>query len=292
MTGAGTGTMQLVRSIPEIEALRERLRSGGATVGFVPTMGFLHEGHAALLRAARDECDLVVLSIFVNPKQFDRETDLDSYPRDEQRDLELAEREGVDFVLLPPVEELYPEGFATAVEVAGLTDVLCGSGESRGAGHFRGVTTVVALLLNLVDPDLAYFGQKDAQQVAVVKRMVGDLRFRTGITVVPTVREPDGLAMSSRNARLSESGRRTAAIIPQALERARDVALAEGVPAGIAEGREMLGGAGLQPEYFEARTTADLRTVDVAGDEDWMLALAVEVDGVRLIDNLPVESGR
>jgi pantoate--beta-alanine ligase len=289
---AGTGTIRVVRSVAEFEGVREEMRSGDGLVGFVPTMGYLHEGHAALLRAARAECDLVVLSIFVNPKQFDRESDLDSYPRDEGRDLDLAVEEGVDFVLSPPVEELYPEEFATTVEVAGLTDVLCGSEDSRGTGHFRGVTTVVALLLNLVDPDIAYFGQKDAQQVAVVRRMVSDLRFRARISVVPTVREGDGLARSSRNARLSESGRRTAAVVPLALQKARDVALSEGVEAGLAAGREILVEAGLAPEYFEARTVSDLRTVDQVADEDWMVAVAVEVDGVRLIDNLPVEAGR
>lgn len=289
---AGTGTIRVVRSVTEFEGLRRELGSDDGLIGFVPTMGFLHEGHAALLAAAREECDLVVLSIFLNPKQFDRESDLDSYPRDEQRDLDLAAAEGVDFVLAPPVAELYPEGFATTVEVAGLTDVLCGSDDSRGAGHFRGVTTVVALLLNLVDPDVAYFGQKDAQQVAVVNRMVRDLRFRPRLSVVPTVREADGLAMSSRNARLSESGRQTAAVVPLALQRAKEVALSEGVDAGLAAGREVLAGAGLEPEYFEARTTKDLRTVDETTAEDWMVAVAVEVDGVRLIDNLPVEMGR
>lgn len=281
----------MIRSVAEFAGLREELRSSQAVIGFVPTMGFLHEGHAALLRAARTECDIVVLSIFVNPKQFDEASDLASYPRDEEGDLAVASEEGVDYILSPPIGDLYPEGFATTVEVAGLTDVLCGSGDSRGAGHFRGVTTVVALLLNLVDPDVAYFGQKDAQQVAVVKRMVSDLRFRTRIKVVPTVREADGLAMSSRNARLSAAGREKAVTVPRALQKARAVALGEGVSAGLAAGMEVLAEAGLEPEYLEARTLANLEPVEAEVNEEWMFAVAVEVDGVRLIDNLPVGAG-
>ena len=283
--------MRVVRSVPEFAGLREDLRSSQAVIGFVPTMGFLHEGHAALLRAAKSECDIVVLSIFVNPKQFDQASDLASYPRDEEGDLAVADEEGVDYVLSPPAGDFYPEGFATTVEVAGLTDVLCGSRDSRGAGHFRGVTTVVALLLNLVDPDVAYFGQKDAQQVAVVKRMVNDLRFRTRITVVPTVREADGLAMSSRNARLSKAGREQAVTVPRALQRAGEVAVGEGVSAGLAAGMEVLTEAGLKPEYLEARTLANLEPVEGEVSEQWMFAVAVEVDGVRLIDNLPVGAG-
>lgn len=287
----GSGTVQVVRSVTELEEIREGLRNSERTVGFVPTMGFLHEGHAGLLAAARAQCDFVVLSIFVNPKQFDRASDLEGYPRDEERDLGIAAGQGVDLVFSPQPEDLYPEGFATTVEVQGLTDVLCGSEASRGAGHFRGVTTVVALLLNLVDPDVAYFGQKDAQQVAVVSRMVRDLAFRTRVAVVPTVREPDGLAMSSRNARLSEAGRQRAVVVPRALERAREVALSEGPSAGIEAGREVFRAEGLEPEYLEARTLSDLREVVDPAEEDWMLAVAVEVDGVRLIDNLPVEAG-
>ena len=170
-------------------------------------MGYLHEGHLSLLRAARAECDLVVMSLFVNPTQFGPGEDLDRYPRDEERDLRLAAEAGVDFVYAPPVEEVYPEGFATAVEVGGpLTEVLDGDPARRGPGHFRGVTTVVAKLFNSVGPDVAYFGQKDAQQAAVIRRMVRDLDFPVRIEVLPTVREADGLAMSSRNAYL-DAGR-------------------------------------------------------------------------------------
>ncbi len=287
----GTETVTVVRSVADMEAAREEARRSGATVGFVPTMGYLHAGHASLLRQGRSECDFVVLSVFVNPKQFDRDSDLQHYPRDEERDLAVARSEGADLAFLPQAGDLYPEGFATSVEVRGLTDVLCGSDASRGAGHFRGVTTVVALLLNLVDPDVAYFGQKDAQQAAVVSRMARDLRFRTRISILPTVREPDGLALSSRNARLSEEGRSLAQAVPASLERAREVAVVEGVSAGVEAGVAALRERGLEPEYFEARTLDSLEEVVDGANGGWMFAVAVEVDGVRLIDNLPVEAG-
>ena len=287
-----TETLRSVRSVADMAEVREELRRSGVAVGFVPTMGYLHEGHASLLRRARSECDFVVLSIFVNPKQFEQGSDLERYPRDEERDLAVARAEGTDLVFLPEVEDLYPKDFATSVEVSGLTDVLCGSESSRGAGHFRGVTTVVSLLLNLVDPDVAYFGQKDAQQAAVISRMASDLRFRSRISVVPTVREADGLALSSRNSRLTEEGRLRARVVPESLERAREVALGEGIPAGIEAGLTVLREGGLEPEYFEARNVGNLGEVIEAGDENWMFAVAVEVDGVRLIDNLPVDAGR
>ncbi|MBK5220884.1 MAG: pantoate--beta-alanine ligase, partial [Thermoleophilia bacterium] len=187
-------------------ALRAALapaRREGLTVGLVATMGYLHEGHVSLLRAARAECDLVVMSLFVNPTQFGPGEDLERYPRDEERDLRLAAEAGVDVVFAPSIAEMYPDGFASRVEVGGtLTEVLDGDRANRGPEHFRGVTTVVAKLFNVVGPDVAYFGQKDAQQAAVVRRMVRDLDFPVRIEVLPTVREGDGLAMSSRNAYL------------------------------------------------------------------------------------------
>ena len=217
----------------ELRAALAPARREGRTIGLVPTMGYLHEGHLSLLRAARAECDLVVMSLFVNPTQFGPGEDLDRYPRDEERDLRLAAEAGVDLVYAPPVEEIYPEGFATAVEVGGgLTEVLDGDPARRGPEHFRGVTTVVAKLFNIVGPDVAYFGQKDAQQAAVIRRMVRDLDFPVRIEVLPTVREADGLAMSSRNAYL-DAGR----------PRARDGALAgaapppSAAPASAARGR-------------------------------------------------------
>ena len=188
------------------EALAEPRRAG-RTIGLVPTMGALHRGHLSLLEAARRDCDVVVMSLFVNPAQFAPGEDLERYPRDLERDTELAAEAGVDLLYAPSVDEVYPDGFTTKVEVEGLTDVLCGAPSSRGRGHFRGVTTVVAKLLNTVGPDVAYFGQKDAQQAAVIRRMALDLDFAVRIEVEPTVREADGLAMSSRNAYLDPGER-------------------------------------------------------------------------------------
>ncbi len=216
-----TEDVKLLRGKDELRAALAPARREGASIGLVPTMGFLHGGHLSLLRAARAECDLVVMSLFVNPTQFGPGEDLDRYPRDEERDLGLAAETGVDIVYAPPVEAVYPEGFATAVEVGGgLTDVLDGDPSRRGPGHFRGVTTVVAKLFNSVRPDVAYFGQKDAQQVAVIRRMVRDLDFPVRIEVLPTVREPDGLAMSSRNAYLDPRARGQAAALSRALSAA------------------------------------------------------------------------
>ena len=210
----------------------EQARRDGLTIGLVPTMGYLHEGHLSLLRAARAECDVVVMSLFVNPTQFGPGEDLDRYPRDEERDLRLAGEAGVDLVYAPPVEEVYPEGFATVVEVGGsLTGVLDGDPARRGPEHFRGVTTVVAKLFNSVGPDVAYFGQKDAQQAAVIRRMARDLDFPVRIEVLPTVREADGLAMSSRNAYLDAAGPRARGR-PLAGPRSRRARRPRGVAAG------------------------------------------------------------
>jgi pantoate--beta-alanine ligase len=198
-----TAIASVLRSKAELRAALEPARRGGQAIGLVPTMGYLHEGHLSLLRAARADCDLVVMSLFVNPTQFGPGEDLDRYPRDEERDLLLASEAGVDIVFAPEVSEVYPHGFSSRVEVGGpLTVVLDGDPTRRGPEHFRGVTTVVAKLFNVVDPDVAYFGQKDAQQAAVIRRMVRDLDFPLRIEVLPTVREADGLAMSSRNAYL------------------------------------------------------------------------------------------
>jgi pantoate--beta-alanine ligase len=210
--------MKVIRAGDELRAALAPARRRGARIGLVPTMGALHGGHISLLRAAREGCDLVVMSLFVNPTQFRPGEDLPAYPRDEARDVEVAAANGVDVVYAPTVEEVYPDGFATAVEVGGgLTGVLEGDPARRGAEHFRGVTTVVAKLLNTVGPDIAYFGRKDAQQALVVARMVRDLDFPVEIEVRPTVREPDGLAMSSRNAYLGEEDRGRAVALSRAL---------------------------------------------------------------------------
>src|SRR4029077_4335643 len=199
--------------LAELAASRRQARS----IGLVPTMGYLHEGHLSLLRAARAECDVVVMSLFVNPAQFGPGEDLDHYPRDEERDAALAAEAGVDFVYAPPVEEVYPEGFCTQIAVEGLTEVLCGDPSRRGPGHFHGVTTVVAKLFNTVQPDVAYFGQKDAQQVATIRRMVRDLDIPVRIEALPIAREPDGFAMSWRNAFPAPGDRERAAALSRAL---------------------------------------------------------------------------
>ena len=209
--------MKVVRAKDELRATLAAARREGHSIGLVPTMGCLHAGHLSLLRAARAECDLVVMSLFVNPTQFGPGEDLERYPRDEERDAELATAAGVDLIYAPPVEEVYPEGFATTVSVGGLAEVLCGDPGRRGPEHFRGVATVVAKLFNSVQPEVAYFGRKDAQQVAVIRRMARDLDLAVRIEALPIVREADGLAMSSRNAYLSAADRERATALSRAL---------------------------------------------------------------------------
>jgi len=246
--------MKTVRTVAD---LRHEL-AGRTDIGLVPTMGFLHDGHLSLIRRAREDCETVVVSLFVNPKQFGKGEDLDAYPRDEERDARLAEECGADILFAPGLDEVYPDGFSTSVEVGGLTDVLCGSARP---GHFAGVTTVVTKLFNMVRPDVAYFGQKDAQQAAVVRRMVADLAVPVEIRVCPTVRDEDGLALSSRNAYLSREERAQALQLPRALQ-ARD--------------RSVLNG--IEVDYFEE-----------ADFEPRVLAAAVRVGGTRLIDNVVLE---
>lgn len=278
--------MEVVRTPTGLHAWRESVRRKPGRTGLVPTMGSLHAGHLSLLEAARRDCDRVVMSLFLNPAQFDSRDDLDRYPGNEERDLDLAAKAGVDLVYCPSAGEMYPPGFATTVTVDGLTGVLCGRDGSRGPGHFAGVTTVVAKLFNAVDPDRAYFGQKDAQQAVVIRRMVTDLEFRTEIVVLPTVREADGLAMSSRNLRLSNEDRNRAAGISAALFETAAVAAERGLDAGLAAGREHLSRSGIQPEYFEAR---DPETLEPAGSGPALVAIAARVGGVRLIDNVLIE---
>jgi pantoate--beta-alanine ligase len=230
------------------------------------------------------------LSLFDNPTLFGPGEDLDRYPRDEERDLRLAEEAGVDFVYAPPVEAVYPGGFATHVAVDGnLTEVLDGDRSRRGPEHFRGVTTVVAKLFNSVEPDVAYFGQKDAQQVAVIRRMVSDLDFPLRIEVLPTVREPDGLAMSSRNAYLDPSDRQRATALSRALRAAEAIVPSEGLEAALEAARAGLRTAGIEPEYLEARDAEDLSPVTELGDRPVLIALAAPVGGARLIDNVLIE---
>jgi len=253
--------MNVVRTVTE---LRRALQDGRR--GLVPTMGAFHEGHLSLMRAARAECEQVVVSLFLNPAQFGAQDDLDRYPRDEARDARLAAEAGVDVLFVPAAEEMYPEGFDTWV------DVYASGGEARARpGHFRGVATVCLKLFNLVQPDVAFFGQKDAQQVSVLRRMVRDLNVGVRIRVLPTVRDGDGLALSSRNAYLTDAERQQALALPRALESAR---AAEDPVAAARAGLN-----GLEPEYVE------LLEVDGAT----LLTAAAHVGSTRLIDNVVVE---
>jgi len=271
-----------MKTVRTVEHLRREL-TGRHGIGLVPTMGFLHEGHLSLIRRARSECDVVVVSLFVNPKQFGEGEDLEAYPRDEARDAKLAEECGADILFAPALEAVYPDGFSTTVEVAGLTDVLCG--EAR-PGHFGGVTTVVTKLLNMVGPEVAYFGQKDAQQAIVIRKLVRDLDMPVRIEICPTVRDADGLALSSRNAYLSEGERERALGLSRAL-RAAEAAVAEGRIAAddvLAAAREQLQKAGIEPEYLELRSAQDLAPVERVNGST-LLAVAAQVGRARLIDN-------
>jgi pantoate--beta-alanine ligase len=276
--------VKVVRSASELRAEIAPQRHAGRTIGFVPTMGALHEGHLSLVRAARDQADVVVLSIFVNPLQFGPHEDLASYPRDERRDLELAENEKVDVAFLPTVEEMYPEDRATLVHVDGITDRF--EGASR-PGHFDGVATVVAKLFGLVQPDLAYFGRKDAQQVAVVKRMVADLSIPTTIVVCDIVREADGLALSSRNAYLTQDERGRATVLYRALRSGRDAYTASGRDGALRVMEAAVSAeAGVDLDYVEA---VDPDTFADADGPTALLIIAARVGTTRLIDNLLVQ---
>jgi pantoate--beta-alanine ligase len=278
--------VRIVRTRAEVREALASARRESRTIGLVPTMGALHAGHLSLIREARRGCDVLVVTLFVNPTQFGPDEDLDAYPRDEARDAEIAEREGVDLLYAPAVAEVYPEGFATAVEVEGLTEVMEGDPEQRGPGHFRGVTTVVAKLFNTVQPDVAFFGQKDAQQALVIRRMVRDLDFPVRIEVLPTVRESDGLALSSRNRYLSVEERQRAAALPRALRAAEEAAGAgASVSAAIEAARAELDRAGVEPEYLEARDAEDLAPAESFNGRPVLIALAARVGRARLIDN-------
>ncbi len=281
--------MKTARAKAELRQALAEPRREGRTIGLVPTMGYLHEGHLSLLRAARADCDLVVMSLFVNPTQFGAGEDLDRYPRDEQRDTALAEEAGVDLIYAPNTDDVYPSGYATYVDVEGLTEALCGDPERRGPEHFRGVITVVAKLLNTVQPDIAYFGQKDAQQAVVIQRMVGDLDFPVRIEVLPIVRDPDGLAMSSRNAYLDTEQRQRAAALSRALRAAQDSARGGSLTEALADARRELSEAGIEPEYLEARDAEDLTPVAELNGRPVLVAVAVQFGGARLIDNVLIE---
>lgn len=281
--------MIIVRTIAEVRAATAAARARGEVVGLVPTMGAFHEGHLSLIRRARAESGLVVVSLFVNPTQFAPNEDLAAYPRDEARDAALAEEAGADILFAPAADEVYPDGFATTVHVSGITEVLCGA--SRGPGHFDGVATVVTKLLHIVAPDAAYFGQKDAQQVLVVRRLVRDLDLTVRIVACPIVREPDGLAMSSRNVYLDPESRMRATALNRALTEAQAVVARgeTGADAVLGAARRVLSSAGIEPEYLELRSPEDLREVDRVKPTA-LLAVAARVGRARLIDNRILEA--
>jgi len=277
--------MLTVRTVAELRAALTPARRAGRTIGLVPTMGALHEGHLSLISRARARCDVVAVTLFVNPAQFNERADLERYPRSERRDAELAAGAGADLMFAPAVEEIYPPGFATAVEVLGLTDRL--EGAARGAAHFRGVTTVVAKLLGMAQPDVLYLGQKDAQQALVIGRMIEDLNMAVRVELCPTVREPDGLARSSRNALLDPLARARARALPAALHAAAHL-LAEGErsPQALTQAaRAELAAAELAIDYVELVDPQTLEPLTAPLRRPALLALAASVGEVRLIDN-------
>jgi pantoate--beta-alanine ligase len=287
--------MRTVRTVTELRRAVADARAANRSVGLVPTMGSLHEGHLSLVRAAARECDFVVVSLFVNPAQFGPGEDFERYPRNEAGDAAAAFAAGAELLFAPAPVEVYPPGFATAVEVEGLTDVLCGAPGSRGRGHFRGVATVVAKLLNMCAPDVAYFGQKDYQQSLVIRRVVRDLDIPVRIAVCPTVRDADGLALSSRNAYLAPHERERALALNRALRAAERVTADGGARDDVrAAAHAELEAAGIDPEYLEILSAADLSDPSWQPGEEVVLAIAAQVGPARLIDNtlmkLPVRN--
>lgn len=272
-------------------SISRKLRRESKTVGFVPTMGALHEGHLALVREARQRCDIVIVSIFVNPTQFNDPKDLERYPRDLTADAAMLAGYGVDYVFAPELTEIYPEGFATYVTVDGIAEIL--EGASR-PGHFRGVATVVTILFNTLRPDNAFFGQKDAQQVAVVKQLTRDLGFETEIVVVPTVREESGLALSSRNSLLSDEDRQKASIIYRSLREAKAAfkrgernasTLSQLVNQVLAEEPSA------NVDYIAVVDAETLQPIEKIGDRESLIAVAANFGDVRLIDNVVLNPG-
>jgi pantoate--beta-alanine ligase len=277
--------MKTVRTIADLRAALNGPRRAGRSIGLVPTMGALHDGHLSLIRRARAACDEVVVTLFVNPTQFNESTDLAAYPRDEQRDATLAAEAGADILFAPPAGEIYPRGFATTVTVDEISAPL--EGAERGPAHFAGVATVVTKLLNIAQPDVAFFGQKDAQQVAVIRRVARDLDIPVRIEVGPTVREADGLALSSRNVRLTRADRARALALHRGLEAIRACHAAGERDATIlaAIGRVAMAELGVEPEYLELVSPDTFTSVPTVGEQPVLVAVAARVGDVRLIDN-------
>jgi len=277
--------MRLIYSIKKMYEFSKTAHLKGKTIGFVPTMGYLHEGHLSLIRKARKENDLVVVSIFVNPIQFGPKEDFKRYPRDLKRDMKMAEEVGADLIFYPDAKDMYPDGFKTYVNVEELSDKLCGKFRP---GHFKGVATVVAKLFNIVSPDIAYFGQKDAQQAIIIKRMVKDLNIPIKIKVLPIVREKDGLAMSSRNTYLNGKEREDALVLYQALNLAKDL-----IKRGITDTDKIIKRMrqlikkkkNTKIDYIEIVEMDNLNPLKVISD-NCLIALAVWIGKTRLIDNM------
>lgn len=267
-------------------SISRKLRREAKTVAFVPTMGALHAGHLKLVEEARQRCDILIVSIFVNPTQFNDKSDLEKYPRDLTADAAMLAEYDVDYIFAPDSDEIYPAGFSTYVDVEGVTSTL--EGESR-PGHFRGVATVVTILFNTVRPDLAFFGQKDAQQVAVIKRLTNDLGFETEIVIVPTVREESGLAMSSRNERLSSEEREKASVIIDALREAK-ILFKKGERNAADLAQIVKNRLATEPmaklDYVAIVDRESLQTVEKVGDDEALILIAVHFGPVRLIDNV------
>ena len=281
--------MRIVRTIPELRVVLKAVRESGQSIGFVPTMGYLHEGHASLIRQSTARCDTTVVSVFVNPTQFSPGEDLARYPRDLERDQNLCLRLGVAVLFIPEPAEIYPTGFCTSIQVGPMGDVLCGQFRP---GHFRGVATVVTKLFNLVQPDLAFFGQKDLQQSSIIRRVVKDLNLSVDILVAPTVREPDGLALSSRNTYLTPPGREKALGISRGLfaaerrfqEGERDAGALAALVRRHLEGLD-------EVQYCEAVDPLTLDSLSGAITRPAALCVAAVVDRTRLIDNILLAPG-
>lgn len=277
--------MKVISSVSDMQKTAEAIRLEGRRIGLVPTMGYLHEGHLSLMRRAREDCDVVVASVFVNPTQFGPKEDFERYPRDAEGDKKRCESAGVDILFMPDAKDMYPEAPSVFVTVGGISDILEGA---IRPGHFRGVATVVAKLFNITKPHCAYFGQKDYQQCIVIKRMVAALNMDVDIVVMPTIREPDGLAMSSRNVYLTPEERKAAAVLPKALKKA-EALIRQGVrdPAEIKKKMQnmLLSSNGVAIDYIEIADPDTLEPLSIARGR-MVLLVAIRIKGTRLIDNL------
>lgn len=279
--------MKVIDNVARMSTLARILRKEGKTIGLVPTMGYLHEGHLTIAKTAKKHTDVVVMSIFVNPAQFGPNEDFEKYPRDLKRDEELARGAGVDVLFCPTAQEMYPPLYSTYITVEGLSDLLCGASRP---GHFRGVATVVAKLFGIVKPDIAYFGQKDAQQLAIIRKMAEDLNMGIEIKSIPTVREPDGLAMSSRNSYLSEEERNEALVLSHALDKAESL-----IRQGEKDTKKIISvmknmikeKPSMKIDYVSIVDTKSLKAVDAVSGEV-LIAVAAFAGATRLIDNIIV----